>query len=399
MIAALFWASLAILVFTYFLFPGLILLRGWLRPRPYREGNRIPAVSVLIAAYNESRDITRRIENLLAQDYPENCLEVLIASDGSTDGTDEVVGRFADPRVKLLSLPRRGKGPALNAAAQAAAGEVLVFSDANTSFAAGALRALIRPFSDPQVGGVAGNQVYVRGDTPSLTADGEHMYWNFDRLLKEFQSRAGSVTSATGAIYAVRRCLYQPIPENAMDDFIVSTSVVAQNHRLVFAADAVALEPVAVREEVEYSRKVRVMTQGLRGVLVMRHLLNPLRYGFYSLQLFWHKVLRRAMAFPLLVLLGTSPLLWHGGLLYQAITLAQVLFLAASLLGWTLRWTFVGRLKLMTFPYYFCMVHFAALVAILRTLTGRKIRRWEPERHQFHTGDKDYARAPRVATQ
>jgi hypothetical protein len=184
-----------------------------------------------------------------------------------------------------------------------------------------------------------------------------------------------------------------------MDDFVVSTSVVAQNHRLVFAADAVALEPVAVREDVEYSRKVRVMTQGLRGVVVMRRLLNPLRYGFYSLQLFWHKVLRRAMAIPLLVLLATSPLLWHAGLFYQAITLMQVLFLAASLLGWTLRRTFVGRLKLMTFPYYFCMVHFAALIAILRILTGRKIRRWEPERHELHTTGEDFARNPGVATQ
>jgi cellulose synthase/poly-beta-1,6-N-acetylglucosamine synthase-like glycosyltransferase len=382
MITVIFWTAVGLILFTYFAFPALIFLRGWLRPRPIRANDETPTVTVLIAAYNEAANIGDRIENLCQQDYPPDRMEILIASDGSTDATDHVVKQIDDPRVRLLSFPRQGKGLTLNQSAPTASGEILVFSDANTVFDRGALRALARPFADPEVGGVAGNQVYLRDGQASLTADGERMYWNFDRLLKHCQSRAGSVTSATGAIYAVRRNLFQPIPEGAMDDFIVSTGVVAQHHRLVFAADALAYEPVAVEEGVEYSRKLRVITQGLRAVLAMRQLLNPLRYGFYAFQLLWHKVLRRVMVVPLLVLLVTSPLLWNKGVFYQIATVVQFGFYAAAALGWLLRKTRLGQTKLLTFPYYFCMVNLAALVSVIYTLTGRRIRRWEPERHE-----------------
>ena len=388
MLLTLFWLSLAGIVITYFVFPALLVLRGRWMPRPCRARDVTPRISVLIAAYNEAHGIRQRIDNLFAQDYPADGLEVIIASDGSTDGTDQIVQSIDDPRVKVLSLPRQGKGAALNRAVQVASGEILVFSDANTVFAPGTLRALVRPFADPQVGGVAGNQVYLRDKTPSLTADGERAYWSFDRLLKESQSRAGSVTSATGAIYAIRRQLYQPIPADAMDDFIVSTAVVGQGRRLVFATDATAYEPVAVARGVEYSRKLRIVTQGLRAVWHQRRLLNPRRYGFYAVQLCWHKVLRRIMVFPLISLLACSLLLWSEGPGYRLLAMAQVVFCSAAATGYLLRSTRAGTAKALTVPYYFCAVNLAALVAVFNCLTGRSIRRWEPERHACsHQGE------------
>ncbi len=381
----LFWTALALLAYTYILFPALVALRGLVRPRPYRTADIEPPVSVIIAAYNEAAGIAARVENLLGLDYPPERLEVVIASDGSTDGTDAIVRRYEGPRVKLLALPRQGKAPTLEAAVAASGGEILVFSDANSMFAPDAIRALVRPLADPEVGGVAGNQRYKDARQATGAAAGESGYWRFDRWLKRSQSQGGSAISATGAIYAIRRGLFQGVPVGVTDDFAVSTRVIAQGYRLVFAPDAVAFEPVASTSGIEFGRKVRIITRGLRGVGVMRELLDPRRHGFYAVQLFSHKVLRRLMVFPLAVLALTGPLLWSQGRFYQLVTLAQVGFYGLALGGGLLVWlgrggTRLGRLKLVCVPFFFCMVNLAALVAVWNLARGYRIERWEPAR-------------------
>jgi cellulose synthase/poly-beta-1,6-N-acetylglucosamine synthase-like glycosyltransferase len=283
-------------------------------------------------------------------------------------------------------LPRQGKATALNAAVAASSGEILVFSDANSIYAPEAIRALMRPFSDPEVGGVAGNQLYVAQQSAGVSGDGERSYWNLDRILKQLQTQAGSVVSATGAIYAIRRSLFRPIPAGVTDDFVTSTQVIAQGYRLVFAPEAVAHEPVAKSSEAEFGRKVRVITRGLRAVLVMRQLLNPFRYGFYALQLFSHKVLRRLVVFPLLVLLMAGSWLWGHGLIYQLATLTQFTFYGCALLGLLLGRTQFGRLKVFSLPFFFCMVNAAAFLAVWNVLRGRTIDRWEPQRGNLSVG-------------
>ena len=315
-----------------------------------------------------------KLDNILSLDYPRAQLEVIIASDGSNDGTNEIVRGYAGQGVKLLALPRQGKAPALDAAVAAAHGEILVFSDANSMYGPGALRALARPFADPEVGGVAGNQRYLSKKSESLSGDGEKSYWSFDRKLKQSQSRSGNAISATGAIYAIRRSLFRGVPVGVTDDFAVSTDVIVQGRRLVFAPDAEAFEPVAGSGGAEFGRKVRVITRGLRGVLVVRReLLNPLRYGFYAFQLFAHKVLRRLVVFPLLLLLLISPLLWNQGLIYQIATVAQLAFYGCALLGLLLANTRLGRLKPFTIPYFFCMVNAACMIATFNLIRGHRI--------------------------
>jgi len=375
-----FWIVLGVIVYTLIGFPALLLARAYFRPRPYHCDDITPAISVLIAAHNEATCIEARIENLLTQDYPRECIEVIVASDGSDDGTNEIVERYTDQGVRLLALPRQGKIAALNQAEQVATGDILVFSDANTSFARNALRALVAPFADPQIGGVAGNQIYQKGATTGAAADGERAYWNFDRLLKWAQSAGGNVTSATGAIYAIRRSLYRPIPPGVTDDFVASAAVIAQGYRLVFAADAVAREPVASAGSKEFRRKVRVITQGLRAVWVMRELLNPVRYGFYAWQLFSHKVLRRLIVVPLLLLAILSPLVWNAGLFYQALTMVQAVVYGCGLLGLIFSYTRLSRVRALAIPFYFCMVNFAALCALFKTMGGGRIEHWQPQR-------------------
>jgi glycosyltransferase involved in cell wall biosynthesis len=374
-VTALFWTSVLLVAYTYAGFPLLLWLRSRLAPRPFRVAEFTPDASLVICAYNEANTIAEKLENVLRLDYPRDRLEVIVASDGSTDGTEEIVASFAGRGVRLLALPRRGKIPTLNAAAALATGDVLVFSDANSMLEGHALRALFRPFADPDVGGVAGDQRYAgRAGRES----GERAYWSLDRQLKIWQGRAGSVTSATGAIYAIRRELFRPVPAGVTDDFWISTRAIASGRRLVFAADAVAWEPPARSGDREFRRKVRVMTRGLRGVVLARELLNPLRHRFYALQILSHKVLRRLVVLPLVAILLASPWLWSAGPIYRAAILLQVLIYglaAASALP------LHGRLgRILALPGFFCMANAAAAVAAWNVVRGRRIDLWEPER-------------------
>lgn len=383
--ARVFWASATIVGYTYVGFPLLVLARGRLRPAPYRSADITPTVTLLVAAHNEAGAIGSKLENALALDYPADRLEIVVASDGSDDQTEAIVATFADRGVRLLGLGRVGKAAALDAAAGAATGDILVFSDANSLYAPDAIRRLVRPFADASVGGVAGNQRYRPRSASDATTAGEQVYWDFDRILKEAESRAGSTISATGAIYAIRRSLFRGVPVGVTDDFAVSTSVIEQGHRLVFAADAVAWEPVASSGGVEWGRKVRIMTRGFRGVLERRALLDPTRYGFYSVQLASHKVLRRLMAIPLLALALAAPSLWRRGRIYQLATVGQWAFYALGVAGLAMGRRGVARHRLLAAPGFFIMVNAAALTALGNVLRGRRIDRWDPARNEVVT--------------
>jgi hypothetical protein len=239
---------------------------------------------------------------------------------------------------------------------------------------------------------VAGDQRYVADGDAGAVAAGEQRYWDFDRILKAAESRAGNVISATGAIYAVRRPLFQPVPDGVTDDFFTSTGVVAQGYRLVFAPDAVAFEPVAGTAELEFGRKVRVITRGLRGVLLRRELIHP-SHGFYSVQLLGHKLLRRLMVFPLAVAATTSALLWRHGRIYRVATVLQGGVYGLGAAGILLARRPLGRRKALVLPAFFCFVNIAALKATWNVVRGRRIDRWEPRREPGHTP----ADAPGVA--
>ena len=380
MSALVFWSALGMIAYSYAGFPLLLALRARLLRRPHSEFPLEPRVSLVICAHNEARSIGPRIQNALALDYPLEKLEIVVASDGSDDATVELARGVRGGRVRVLDLPRRGKIPTLNQAVREARGEILVFSDANSHFEPAALRALIAPFADPEVGGVAGDQRYAkRARGRSEGNDGERAYWALDRWTKQWQSAAGSVTSATGAIYAIRRSLFREIPSGVTDDFWGSTRVVAQGLRLVFAPGAVAIEPVAASSGAEFQRKVRVMTRGLTGVWLSRELLDPRRHGFYALQLFTHKVLRRLVVVPLALLAVSTPWLLDEGPIYQLAALAQAVIYSAALAGALLRGG-LGRQKPFSVPLYFCLVNFAAWQALVNVLRGRRIDRWDPQR-------------------
>jgi cellulose synthase/poly-beta-1,6-N-acetylglucosamine synthase-like glycosyltransferase len=259
---------------------------------------------------------------------------------------------------------------------------VLVFSDANISCHPRALLALVRNFADPAVGGVAGRTVYRLEDGSESSSQGESLYWDYDTRLKQLESWTGSIVSAHGGLYAIRRRLYRPVPDPAVtDDFAISTAVVEQGYRLVFEPAALAAEFAVPEARREFRRRVRLMTRGLRGVILRRRLLNPSRYGFYSVVLFSHKVLRRLALIPLVLAAATSAYLAPTHWLYALAAGAQGAFYVLAAIGFITRRTAFGRMRPIYVPFYYCMANAACGVAFVQLLRGHRVHLWQPQRH------------------
>jgi cellulose synthase/poly-beta-1,6-N-acetylglucosamine synthase-like glycosyltransferase len=339
-------------------------------------------MSVVIAAHDEAAVIRARVDNVLDSDYPAERLEVIVASDGSEDRTVLNARETKSPRVKVLDLPRMGKARALAEGVRRSEGDVLVFTDANTHFRPDALRMLAQCFADPDVGGVAGRTAYIVGDDAEATDRGEDLYWEYDSWLKDLETRTGSVVSAHGGMHGVRRELFRPVEDlSVTDDFAISTAVVEQGARLVFEPSAVAHERTMGRGDVEFRRRVRLMTRGLRGVILRRPLLNPFRHGFYAVALASRKVLRRLLPLTFPLLFGASLMLADQGPAYLAAALGQGVLLTVAGIGWTLRRTSAGTSPFLYVPLFFCMANLASVAAVWNVARGRRIERWTPHRH------------------
>lgn len=377
---AVFAVSLAAAVYIYFGYPALIFVVSRLRPRPFRRGGE-PTVTVLVPVYNEERVIAEKLANTLALDYPPERLEALVVSDGSSDGTEAAVRRFEHEfggRVRLLTLPRSGKAFALNEGARAARGEILVLTDANTLLETGSLRSLVEPFADPVVGGVCGNKKQRPPAGADTTAEGENLYWRWDKWQKSLESRAGSIFAADGTLYAVRKNLYVPIADPAQaDDIAISARVVLQGYRLLYEPRAVAWEEAPAEGREEFRRKVRVTNHSVRALWKLgRGLWTS---GFYSVELLSHKLFRHLVPFFLIPLFLSNAVLAAGGApVFRILFAGQMLFYGLALAGFALRGTRLGRAKPFTVPYYFCLVNAAAFLGVLSILRGRRLQAWTP---------------------
>jgi len=372
-----FWVSVALIFYTYIGFPILLFIRAKLFAKPINKAPITPRVSLIIAAYNEAEVIEKKMQNVLSIDYPADKLEIIVASDGSSDDTVKILKPFDEQgKIKLLDLPRQGKNQTLNTAIKYATGEILAFSDADATLELNALRNLVAPFNDPDVGGVGGDFRYTSGD---ISSGGERSYWNIDRQFKIWQSLAGSMNGVTGQLFAIRKTLFHEMPLDTADDFYISNQVPSSHLRLVFEPSAIASGSIAESSK-EFKRKVRIAVRGFTGLTHMNHLLNPSKYGFYSLQIFSHKVLRRIAVLPLLAAAITTPLLYNSGMFYRVIFVLQIIFHGLALAGFMLRDQPLGKNRLLNLPYYFHMVYTAMLLAIVYFIRGKKFAVWIPPR-------------------
>ncbi len=323
------WASLGALAYVYVGYPLLLFVVSRVWSRPVRKAPSTPSVTLIIAAYNEEAAIAAKLENSLALDYPPDRLEIMVASDGSTDGTNAIVERFVarhGERVRLLALPRAGKTSGQNRAAAAARGEILVFSDATTMYDRDALAAMVANFADPSVGSVGGDVRYVvAGEEtrdPEVAGKGRQLYWNYEAAIRRWESRIYSVIGATGCIYSLRRDLYVPLDPAAISDFVQPAKALLRGFRSVVEDEAGAYE-IAESKQLgdELQRRARVVLRGLRGVGYMPQILNPLRHPWLCFELISHRLMRWAVPFFLIaafvsnaLLIGTPGL--HAALRY-----------------------------------------------------------------------------------
>ncbi len=338
MMIAIFWASAAVVLYVYFGYPILLLVWGRLRPRPVHPHFTEPPVSVIVAVRDEAEALERKIANLRSLDYPASHLQIVVVSDGRHRHTAAVLRRNVGV-IDAVYVRRGGKAQALNAGVEAARHDILVFADVRQRFDRQALHGLVAPLADPTVGGVSG-ELMLDAETgggrrrsnnrppPSRSTDiGEGLggYWRYEKWLRRQESAIGSTMGATGAIYALRRALWKPLPaETILDDVLAPMRAVLAASRVVFSSEALAFDPVA-SSGVELRRKIRTLAGNYQILRLEPRLLNPFRNPVW-IQYMSHKVGRLVVPYALMALLVVSGLLVTTSPFYALAFLAQVAF-------------------------------------------------------------------------
>lgn len=364
-----FWGSAALILYAYAGYPLWLWVRSKVRPRPVEKIPVEPRLSVVMVVRNEEAALPRKLENLLALDYPVDRFDIVVVSDGSTDGTDRILHEEAKNsrvHVVLNQLPQ-GKASGLNDGVGIAQGEIVVFTDVRQMIEKGALRELLQNFGDPAVGCVSG-ELMLGEPNGSESGRGMGLYWRMEKKIREWEAASGSVVGATGAFYAVRREMAVPLaPETILDDVYTPMHVVKQGGRVVFEPRARAWDSPDLGGDREFSRKVRTLSGNYQLVQLAPWILsssNPILFEFVS-----HKLLRLVVPFALALLLVSSALL--SGPFYRAILIAQVGFYALSFLAMAhLKMGPLGRAA--DAARTFVVLNTAAAVAFVRFVTGRK---------------------------
>lgn len=379
---AVFFISVFLIFYVYAGYPALLALLTRLKGATPHETSAItPPVTLVISAYNEEDIIGEKLENSLALAYPAKRLEILVVSDASSDTTDRIVESCPDPRVKLLCMPERGgKTVGLNAALQAATGEIVVFSDANAMYDRQALRKITRNFADARVGAVTGESRYAI-DAGDSSTDSENLYWRYELAIKKLESRLGSLVGGDGAIYAIRKRLYQPLKPSDLSDFVNPLQIVAQGYRNIYEPEAFSYEKGGESFEKEFRRKVRIVNRAWRGMLSMRHVLNPFRYGFFAIQAISHKLLRWLVPVFMFTSLAANIALYSARGGYRVALVAQIAFYALALAG-LLQKNRENLARIFYVPYYFCLVNWASLQGILQNYFGETYTVWNTVREK-----------------
>jgi len=362
----LFISAFILLLSSYFLYPVILWIYGFfIKLRINKTSQYNPAVTLVISAFNEEKVIEKKILNSLKIHYPN--LNIVVVSDGSTDNTRAICQKYAD-RVKLFHFEQnQGKNAALNKTLESIDTEVIVFSDANCFYQEDAVTKLIRNLEDERVGCVVGQLKLMQTDDSDI-AKGEGLYWRFEHLLKKLESRIGQLSVANGSIFAVRRKLLNPLESNIANDFQIPMLVGAEGYYVIYEPEAIAFEKTAVNAKEEFHRKVRIVNRGIVGFLKLKLRIRGIRL----FEFVFHKLIRWFTGILAVVIFTTSLLLLDNPFFKIMIVLQSIFYLMA-----TVGYLFHRKEKYFYIPYYFCMVHLAATIGIIKVFTGRTFSKWE----------------------
>jgi hypothetical protein len=373
------WGAAALLVYVYAGYPLGLWILARLRPLPVRRADVAPSVCVVISAFNEARHIRRKLENALALDHPADRFQIVVVSDASTDDTDRIVGEFADRGVRLIRMPARGgKTVGLNAAMSMIESDIVIFSDANILYERDMVVRMLRNFGDPTVGCVTGDSRYEAANSGAHVQ--ETTYWGYERTVRALESRIGSTVGGDGAIFAIRRQLYVPLPPEAINDLVTPLQVVLQGSRAIFEPEAIGWEASAGHFAGEFRRKRRIVNRSWRGIMHTRGVLDPRRVGVFAWQVWSHKICRWLVLPVVLAGAAGCVVAYEAGAVYRLGTWAFAASVVAALAGAAVP-DRIGRLaRLAQTALYFYLVNLAAISGILWALRGRVETVWVPER-------------------
>ena len=374
----MFWGSAILLAYVYAGYPLLAAIRAKFTHRPRLRAPIEPFVSIVVIANNEEERIGARIENLLALDYPADRREIVIASDGSTDSTVARAMLYESRGVSVRSFAsRRGKSAVLNIVVPGLRGEIVLFADARQRFDAGTLRALVENFADPVVGAVSGELVITTTDRTAAAGRGSAFYWRYEKFIRSTEGSADSTVGATGAIYAIRRALFEPIPDDTiLDDVLIPLRIVRKGFRVLFDPRARAYDSASATAQHEFVRKARTIAGTFQLFSRELWLFNPRRNRLW-LETMSHKALRLTLPVLHATLFIASAVLAPGsGWFYQAMFAGQVTFYAAAIIGST-QGCNPRRSFVVTVPCAICLLSWATVVGFARFLTNRQQVTWE----------------------
>lgn len=378
LLVLVFVLTILLCLATYALYPLVLLVAGRLFPFATRKEDITPPVSILIAAYNEEKDIRQKIENTLAMDYPCKNLEIIIGSDGSSDRTTDIARSFEKQGVRLLDFKRnRGKTSVQNDMVAAARHDILVFTDAASFLPADALRRLVRAFADERVGGVAGRMDFVDTDL-NLTTQSQGLYWKYELKLRVLESRLGCLIGVDGPLYAVRRDCYIPLASHIISDLMTPLLVLDKGKRVILEERAHVYEVPTAKTAQELKTRRRITLRGLIGLFAYPRLLSPYRRPLLAVQIFLHKLLRWAVG-PLVILNLITCFFLAGMPFFRLFLILHLFFYLGAFFGWV--WERTGRpLSWLRIPYYFCLVNIAATLGIVDFLNKKTATSWTPVR-------------------
>lgn len=372
----LFWFSVMVVLYVYAGYP--LLLAAWARVvdrRPHAkafESDQWPSISIVIAARNEAHRLAARVQNLLDQDYP-GPRQIILVSDGSVDEPRAALADYKN-QVQLIDLPPGGKPVALNTGVLAARGDILVFADARQQFAPGALRALVANFADPDVGGVTGELVLdceIGTATDSSIGEGLGLYWKYEKWLRRNESRVWSTLGATGAIYAMRRALWQPLPTTSLlDDVLAPMRAVLGGSRIVYEEHAIAFDRAAPDAAAESLRKTRTLAGNYQILAHEPRLLLPIVNPVW-LQYVSHKIGRLLVPWALVALLASSALLAAAAWFYMIVLAVQLAFYMLAAAG---AW-FKEHARASRVAFTFVMMNYSAIAGLAALRRGREVWR------------------------
>jgi cellulose synthase/poly-beta-1,6-N-acetylglucosamine synthase-like glycosyltransferase len=377
LIAGIFWFLLFLVVYSYFIYPILIGVWAVIHPaKRARNESYQPSVAMVLAAYNEESVIAEKIENFTALDYPQDKISLYIGSDGSSDKTNEILSACHIKNVHaMLYQERSGKAGVLNRLIQNVTADILVFSDANTIYEPGAIKKLVRHFADDKVGGVCGLLVLTSPNDNS-GGKGERTYWAYENFIKRMEGAIKTVLGANGAIYALRRFLFHPLPESKMisDDFYIPLKAVEAGYDVVYDNTAKAHEKTSPTLEGEFTRKVRIGASNFNGLKEIKSLLHPGR-GFVALALWSHKVIRWFVPFILLGLFFMNANLTRYAP-YNFFFLVQLLFYSFAFVGHLLEKNGKSCPAVFRYPLYFVAMNAAIFVGFIKFVRGTQKAAW-----------------------